>query len=97
MNTDFALQPSAIADFISSSATETAAAANKAFAKNIAKPGSLSESYLRRLVNDTVVDMIMWRNSGKDMPKNAYQQERERAIREGLIEPESGEQAELAI
>ena len=97
MNTDFALQPSTIADFISSGVTETAAAANKAFARNIAKPGSLSEAYLRRLVNDTVVDMIMRRNSGKDMPKNAYEQEREQAAREGLMVLEEGEQAQLAV
>jgi hypothetical protein len=85
MNTEtFALQPASIASFISSGVTETAAAADRAFARNIKNPGSLSETYLRRLVNDTVVDMIMWRNSGKPMPLNAYEQELEKAKTEGL-------------
>ena len=99
MNTEtsFALQPDSIASFISSGATETAAAANRAFARNIKNPGSLSETYLRRLVNDTVVDMIMWRNSGKPMPLNAYEQEIEKAKSEGLEVDVPGVQAEIDL
>jgi hypothetical protein len=72
--TEFALQPQNIAQFISAKATDSAAAAYKAYMRNVANPGSLSESYLRRLTNDVVVDMILWRDSGNPMPSNELEE-----------------------
>jgi hypothetical protein len=75
MTTAFEIQPKNIASFISAGMTESAKAANRAYLRNIAKPGSLSESYLRRVTNDVVVDMILWRESGNEFPLNSYEQE----------------------